>query len=60
MNWEAPHLANRKVICRAIEKGSVLMVERGDKKKMISKEYIISGKFWLLRRKEEVWQMELD
>ena len=49
MNW-AP--SNRKEFCRAVEKERFLKAESGQKKQIIRKECIVSGKVSLLRETE--------
>ena len=49
MNGAASHLANRKELCWAVEKVNFLKVKWGQKKKIMSKECIVSGTVTLLR-----------
>lgn len=45
----ASHLASREKLCQAVEMERFLKVERGQRKKIIGEEFIVSGRMVSLR-----------
>ena len=57
MNQATSHLARRKELCQAVEKERFLKVERGQRKKIIGKELIVSGKMAFPKRAKGIYQV---
>lgn len=57
MNEAAFDLASRKELCQAVGKQRFIMMERGQKKEIISEECIVSGKVTLRKERESACQV---